>query len=259
MIALPADHFISDKKGFLRTLERAAEYASREDYLITLGIQPTTPETGYGYIQRGILLGKVRGTKVFKTKAFREKPTLEKAKAYLRRGDYLWNSGMFIWKVRVFLEAVEKFLPQLHRDMLGIKDSLGKRGEKGALESIYAQCPSISVDYGIMEKAPHVAVIQASFHWDDIGSWSALWNLWPKDRNGNVYIKGKPTEDGRILAIDSTGCMIRRERNLIAVLGLKNMAVVEAGDAFLVCPLERSQDVRRILQQLKAKGWNEYL
>ena len=257
LIVLPADHCIGDRAEFLRTLERAAEFARREDCLVTLGIPPTGPETGYGYIQKGPMLAQFRGTKIFKARGFREKPTLPKAKGYLRRGGYLWNSGMFIWRAEVFLGAVKKYLPRLHRDMEGLKVALGTRGEKKDLERVYSRCPSISVDYGIMEKAPNVALIEARFGWSDVGSWSALGSICPQDPEGNVRIQkgGK----GKIVTIDSSGCVIRVEKNLIAVLGLKDIVVAEAGDAILVCPRDRSQDVRRILQELKEKGWRKYL
>jgi mannose-1-phosphate guanylyltransferase len=256
LIVLPADHYIGAPDQFLHTLQRAAEFASREEYLITLGITPTGPETGYGYIQKGPVLGRVGQTKVFRAKAFREKPTLQKAKAYLRRGDYLWNSGMFIWRVGVFWEALEKCLPRLHRDMQELKASLGKRRERKVLEKVYSRCPSISVDYGVMEKAPNVALIEARFGWSDVGSWAVLWNIWPRDPAGNVCIQGGKS---KILTLDSSGCVVRGEKSLIAVLGLKDTVVVEAGDALLVCPRDRSQDVRRILQELKQRGWKDYL
>ncbi len=256
LIVLPADHSIRAPEKFLRTLQRAAEFASREKFLITLGIPPTGPETGYGYIQKGPPLGRVRETEVFRAKAFREKPTLQKAKAYLRRGDYLWNSGMFIWRVGVFWEALEKCLPGLHRNMQELKISMGKRRERKVLKRVYSRCPSISVDYGVMEKAPNVALIEARFGWSDVGSWAALWNLWPRDPAGNVCIQGG---ESKILPLDSSGCVVRGEKSLIALLGLKDTVVVEAGDAILVCPRDRSQDVRRVLQGLKQRGWQEYL
>ena len=259
MIALPADHHIGKPKEFLGTLRRAVEFASRENYLITLGITPTGPETGYGYIRKGEILSRVRGTKIFKAKAFREKPTLRKAKGYLRRGDYLWNSGMFVWRVEAFLKAVETFLPQVHHPMKRLKASFGMRGGKKVLEKVYSQCPSISVDYGIMEKAKNVALIESRFGWSDVGSWSVLWNLWPKDQKGNVHLQGEKSRTNKILAIDSSGCVIRGEKNLIAVLGLKDIVVAEAGEAILVCPRHRSQDVRWVLEALKEKGWRQYL
>ncbi|NWF56054.1 MAG: NTP transferase domain-containing protein [Syntrophaceae bacterium] len=259
MIVLPADHYIGAPEIFLRTLRRAAEFASRENYLLTLGITPTGPETGYGYIQKGPVLARVRGTDVFSAKAFREKPTLQKARAYLRRGDFLWNSGMFVWRLGVFLEALETYLPQLYRDMQEVKASLGKQDERKVLEKVYSRCPSISIDYGVMEKAPNVALIEARFGWSDVGSWNALWNLWPKDPSGNVCIPGERKGESGVLALESSGCLIRGERSLIAVLGLKDVVVVEAGDALLVCPRDRSQDVRRVLQQLKERGPRQYL
>jgi len=259
MIALPADHHIGKRREFLSTLRRAVEFASRESYLLTLGITPTGPETGYGYIQRGEILGRVKGTKIFKAKAFREKPTLPKAKGYLRRGDYLWNSGMFVWRTDAFLKAVETFLPQLYQPMQEMKASIGKRRGQKVLERVYSQCPSISVDYGIMEKAKNVALIESRFGWSDVGSWSVLWNLWPKDPKGNVHLHGDNRRANKILTIDSSGCVIRGEKNLIAVLGLKDIVVAEAGEAILVCPRHRSQDVRRVLEELKERGWRQYL
>jgi mannose-1-phosphate guanylyltransferase len=259
MIALPADHHIGKRGEFLGILRRAAEFASRGDYLLTLGITPTAPETGYGYIQKGECLGRVEETKVYRARTFREKPTLPTAKRYLRRGDTLWNSGMFIWKAEAFLDGVKKFLPGLYRPMRELQAAIGKRGERKLLERIYSRCPSISVDCGIMEKAGNVALIESRFGWSDVGSWSVLWNLWPKDPRGNVHLEGKKGVAGRILSIDSSGCLIRGEKTLIAVLGLKDLVVAEAGEAILVCPRDRSQDVRRVLEELRARRWRKYL
>ena len=259
MVALPADHAIADRSEFLRTLGTAKEFAAKKDFLITLGIRPTAPETGYGYIEKGGILGKIKGTKVFEAKAFREKPALNKARAYLRHGGYLWNSGIFIWKVGVFGEAVKKFLPQLHGDMLALAKVWGTSREKKVLKQVYERCQPISVDYGIMEKAENVALIEAQFGWNDVGSWSALWNIRPKDLDRNAYISGNQPGGTRILAINSSGCLIRGEKKLIAVLGMKDTVVVEAGNVFLVCPRDQSQEVRRIMDGLKKKGWKEYL
>jgi mannose-1-phosphate guanylyltransferase len=259
MVALPADHFIAERQGFLRTLRAAVKFATRQNFLITLGVRPAEPETGYGYIQKGETLGMVEGMPVFRAKAFREKPTLSKARAYLRSGDYFWNSGMFIWQTGVFLEAVKKFLPGLYGEMMGLENDLGTLHTGEALEKIYARTQSVSVDYGIMEKAENVALMEAQFSWNDVGSWAALRKIWPKDNRGNALAEGKQASRGKILAIDSSGCLIRGEEKLIAVMGLKDMIVVEAGNAFLVCPRERAQEVRGILQELKDKGWKEYL
>ncbi len=259
MAVLPADHFIADRKLFLHTVKGATEFAARENFLVTLGIQPTEPETGYGYIQKGALLGRAAGLKVFRAKAFREKPTRARARSYLHHGNYLWNSGMFIWKVGVFLEALERFLPSLYREMLQMKPFWGTPRESLTLKNIYERVEAISVDYGIMEKAQNVALMEAKFSWNDVGSWAALTQIWPKDHNGNAFPGGKRTKAGKVLMIDSSGCLVRAEEKLIAMVGLKDLVVVESGNAFLVCPKARSQEVRRILQVLNEKGWKEYL
>ena len=259
MSVLPADHFIADQKLFLQTLKGAVEFAARENFLVTLGIQPTEPETGYGYIQKGEMLGQTAGFQVFRAKAFREKPSQTKALRYLHQGDYLWNSGMFVWKVGVFLEAVERFLPSLYREMLRFKAALGTSRSHLVLKNIYQKIQPISVDYGIMEKAPNVAILPAKFLWNDVGSWAALTKIWPKDKTGNAIPKKDQILRGKVLAIDSSGCLIRAEEKLIALIGLQNLIVVEAGNAVLVCPKERSQEVRRVLEELRKKGWKEYL
>lgn len=259
MIVLPADHFIADQQKFLKTLEVASAFAQKENFLITLGLQPTAPETGYGYIQKGDLLARIKGIEIFKAKAFREKPSRKIALSYLEDGNYLWNSGMFIWRVEVFLQALENYLPDLYQEMAILSKILGTAEERKILTQVYARCPSISVDYGIMEKASNVAMIQARFPWDDVGSWSALWKIHPKDQKENVYLFKKENGRGKILAIDSSGCLIRAEKNLIAVLGMKDTIIVEAGGSILVCPKDKSQEVRQILAQIKEKGWKNYL
>ena len=259
MIALPADHFVADRKGFLKTLRAAIEWTEKKDDLVTLGVRPTEPETGYGYIQKGKSLGQANGIEVFKVEAFQEKPTLSRARTYIRRGDYFWNSGIFIWRVKTYLNAMEKFLPQVYEEMIQLAPFLATPEEEKVLAGIYSRFQPISVDYGIMEKASNVALVEAGFPWNDVGSWAALGKIWPKDKNGNSLPKESRVGQRKILAIDSSGCLIRGEEKLIAVIGLKDMIVVEAGNAFLVCPRERSQEVRRILAELQAQGFKEYL
>jgi mannose-1-phosphate guanylyltransferase len=259
MVVLPADHWIADRRGLRSTLRRAVSLAARENYLVTLGIRPATPETGYGYIQKGKILGKVNDAPVFQVKAFREKPSRSRARSYLRTGNYLWNSGMFIWKVTVFLHQMQRYLPRIHQEIAAVRNGLGTpRGDK-LLERIYPRFPSISVDYGILEKAKNVAVMEAPFRWDDMGSWAALRKIHPQDGRGNTLIPFPPSGQGKILVLESSGCLIRGEEKLIAVLGMKDTIVVEAGNALLVCPLDRSQEVRQVLQALQDRGWKEWL
>lgn len=259
MVVLPADHFILEQQKFLKTLEVATAFAQKENFLITLGLQPTAPETGYGYILKGELLARMKDVEIFKAKTFREKPSRELALSYLADGNYLWNSGMFVWRVGIFLKALEICLPELYQEMAILPQVLGTAQERKILPKIYARCPAISVDYGVMEKAPNVAMIQAQFSWDDVGSWFALWKICPKDQKGNVYLSKRENGQGKILALDSSGCLIRAEKNLIAVLGMKDTIVVEAGGSVLVCPKDKSQEVRQILARIKEKGWKKYL
>jgi len=259
MVVLSADHYIGNRRGFLKTLRAAVDFARDQDFLVTLGIVPTGPETGYGYIEKGKLLARRCGLSVLQAKSFREKPSLPKAKAYLRSGNYLWNSGMFVWRAEVFGEAVKRHLPGLYYEMRGLEKTLGTSRERKSLEAAYASCPAISVDYGIMEKAKNVALIEARFSWNDVGSWAALGKIFPPDWNRNVAVCRRQTGQGRWLLVDSSGCLVRSEEKLIALVGMKDTVVVEAGNAVLVCPRDRSQDVRRVLEELKNRGWKEYL
>lgn len=257
MAVLPADHFIGEESKFLRTLRAAADFAARKDFLVTIGVRPAEPETGYGYIQKGESLGKVQGMDVRKVQRFREKPDLAKAKNYLRRG-YLWNSGIFAWRTGVFAREVQRFLPELHAGMASLKDSLGTSRERAVLKKVYAALNPVSVDYGILEKADNAAVIEAPFAWSDVGSFAALDKFWPKDKSGNVLAASGPGRK-KLLAIDSSGCLVRGEEKLIALVGMKDTVVVEAGNALLVCSREKAQDVRKVLEELRARGWKKYL
>jgi len=259
MIALSADHYIGSRRGFLRTLRAAVDFAREQDYLVTLGVDPAGPETGYGYIEKGKILAESRGLPVLQAKSFREKPSLARAKAYLRTGKYLWNSGMFVWRTGVFWEAVNRHLPGVYREMRRLEKTVGTPREGKALEKTYACCPAVSVDYGVMEKAKNVALIEAQFSWNDVGSWAALGKICAPDKNGNVLVSRRQEGQSRGLLLDSSGCLVRSEEKLIALVGMKDTVVVEAGNAFLVCPRDRSQDVRRVLEELKARGWKEYL
>ena len=259
MVVLSADHYIGNHRGFLQTLRAAVDFARKQDCLVTLGVVPTGPETGYGYIEKGIPLAKARGLSVLEAKSFREKPSLSKAKAYLRTGKYLWNSGMFVWRADVFWEAAKRHLPGLCAEMRHLEKTLGTPDAKKALEAVYACCPSISVDYGIMEKAKNVALIEGKFVWNDVGSWAALGKICAPDRNGNASIFCRQKAKGRSLLLDSSDCLVRSEEKLLVLVGMKDTVVVEAGNAVLVCPRDRSQDVRRVLEELKVRGWKEYL
>jgi len=258
MILLPADHFIGNMKGFLRTLKIAAWFAARSDYLVTIGVRPTHAETGYGYIQKGKIIAQIENTPIFQARSFREKPNRSTAEGYLKKGNFFWNSGMFIWRVEAFLQSFQKHLPHIFDEMAKIGPRLGTSMEKKALEKAYSKIQPISIDYGIMEKAEKVAVLEAKFPWSDVGSWSALAQIWPADERGNAFWPYSQSNRGKVLVKDSSGCLLHSQDKLIAVIGLKDIIVVESGGAILVCPKDRSQDVRQILEEIKRKGWKGY-
>lgn len=239
MVVLPSDHVIGDMDIFMEGIGKAVD-AAREGYLVTLGIVPRKPETGYGYIRRG----KVLAEGVFAVDRFTEKPDREEAEQFLADGNYYWNSGMFIWKAGVFLDEVKRHLPGLH-DVITSHDP----DDEGFAEA-FGKIEGISVDYGIMEKSEEVAVVSCHFSWSDVGSWSALEEIEEGDEAGNV-------SSGNVIAIDCRGSIFYAGDELVAAVGVEDMVVVDTVDATLVIPKERAQDVRKLVEVLKNKGARE--
>jgi mannose-1-phosphate guanylyltransferase len=251
MVVLPADHFIGDGELFRTTLRAGIELSQREG-IVTIGIPPAKPETGYGYIKRGRRYDSVNGQEVFEVDRFVEKPDEKKALLYMREGKYLWNSGIFIFRVEVFLNEVRNYLPNLYQGLAEIEEVLeGDRYHK-TLESVYSNLESISIDYGIMERTKEpVYTMTGNFGWSDVGSWQALFQLKDdqKDASGN-------TVEGLTTIIDSRDSfIINRSEKLIALLGANHMLVVNTPDALLVADLNRSQEVKAIAEAIKRKGF----
>jgi mannose-1-phosphate guanylyltransferase len=242
---LPADHVIGDVRGFRTLLKAAFKAAESADQLVTLGIEPTGPATGFGYIERGAVwhTGPVR---ILRAKRFVEKPTLAKARAYLASGRYYWNAGMFVWRVPVIATALKACAPALARQLDGLEAALGRANPTQALQRIYPSLKKISIDYAVMEKARNILVVPANFGWDDVGSWTALARHHLKDSAGNILRGRACVEAGRHNIVISTG------RHLTAVLGLDNLVVVHTADATLVCPAGKDQDIKLLLQRLRA-------
>jgi mannose-1-phosphate guanylyltransferase len=250
MVALPADHLIQDEPEFLRLLRKAAELATRHDALVTLGIQPSYPSTGYGYIQFG---EPVAGDgEAFWVRTFAEKPTYEVAKRFLESGDFLWNSGIFIWKVSTILQQIEEHLPELYEGLLEIEAKLGTPAEEETVHRVYCQIRSISIDYGVMEKAQRVIVLKATFGWNDLGSWEEIYKISRKDADGNAVT-------GEVLPLDTKNCLIDSPHRLIATLGVEDLVIVDAGDAILICRRDRAQDVRELVELMKRRGLSKYV
>jgi len=252
MFVLPSDHLIADTKSFLDSLTTAREMAKRGDCLVTIGINPKWPETGYGYMERGRLVDTIEKTSIYEVESFREKPDSATAEAFLRDGGFFWNSGMFIWKASTILNAIKRLLPDLYEGLLTIEDSLGTKHEEEILSEVYRDIKPVSIDYGVMEKAPGVSMIEGDFGWNDIGSWDALWDVLDKDEGGNAT-------RGNTISFDTSNSLIYSPKKMVALIGVEDLIVVETEDSLLICRRGSSQDVRRVVKRLEEKGMKEYL
>lgn len=248
MIVLPADHSVRDEVVLLRTLKEAAALAASQEMLITVGVKPSCAHTGYGYIKRGRL---IKGSS-YAVSRFFEKPSFERATKYIESGEFFWNSGMFAWRAEVILQAFKEFMPTLYEGLMKIESVLGTPHEEQVLNEIFPQLEALSIDFGVLEHAKNCAVVAAEhFGWTDVGSWDAWADQFEKDADGNLL-------SGDTLAIESQGCVIKGKERLIAVLGVSDMVVVDSGDALLVCPRARVQDVRKVVDELKRQGRLEF-
>lgn len=252
---LPADQVIHDAGGFCEVLRAAFEAAEAEPWLVTIGIRPAEPATGYGYIQRGQMIARAQGRDVFKVQRFVEKPQLEKAREYLASGDYLWNAGMFVWSVATIRAALASHAPELARGIDTIEAALeGGRSIDDALHEHFPSLQKISVDYAIMEKADNVVTLAGTFDWDDVGAWPAVMRHLPPDEAGNVVRGEGFVEAGAGNLVVSTG------DHLVALLGVDDLIVVHTADATLVCPKSHAQQVKTLLKRLDAKpAWKKLL
>jgi len=242
LLVLPADHLILRQNAFRDVVAKAVALAA-EGKIVTFGIEPQHPETGYGYIEQG---------EESSVRSFREKPDLETAKSYLSKGNYFWNSGMFAFSIKTFRQEMERLAPEMLSCMreavlLGRRDRNFFRLDEGAM----SRCPSDSIDYALMEKTDRASVVAADLDWSDIGSWHALWEVSRKDENGNV-------SQGDVIMEDTKNCLVRSEDTLVATVGLEDTLIVETADAVLVAPLSRAQDVKKIVARLKKSGRGEF-
>ena len=247
MVITPSDAYIKNETEFTRILGIAVKAAEEKDALVTVGITPTFAATGYGYIKF-----QKSGENVLKVLEFKEKPDEATAKKYVESGEYAWNSGMFIWKASTILKKFEKYLPEIYEDLQKIGDAMNTADELKVIEEIYPKINSISVDYGIMEKADDVFVVPGEFGWNDVGSFDMLGVLHEGDEKGNIKI-------GDQINIDSKNCITYSSGRLVATIGLENVVVIETGDAVLVCDKNKVQDVKKVVEQLKKDGRNELL
>ena len=247
MLVLPSDHLIGYEKIYLKTLKKAVASAEIGENLVTIGITPTYPETGYGYINFGEENGDA-----YEVERFVEKPDLPTAKKYLASGKYLWNSGMFVWKTSSILNNMKRFMPAVYEGAVRIGESFGTESFEETLVSEFEKFPSESVDYGIMEKASDIYTIQGSFGWDDVGSWLAIERINETDDDKN-YIEGD------VIAVDSKRTTVCGGKRLVAAVGTRDIIIVDTDDVLLVCSKNSTQDVKKVIAQLKEQQRNDLI
>lgn len=252
MIVLPSDHIIGNEEGFVKILKTGVEVAQVDSNLVTLGIQPTYPETGYGYIESTKQIRIVNELEIHKVNKFVEKPDLGTAELYLDSGNFFWNSGIFIWKTAVIREYIRNLMPEMHDLLETMKSAFRTEEKNDIIKSEFSKMPDQSIDYGIMEKVNNIYVIPCVFGWDDVGSWTALDRINERDENGNVI-------KGNILNIDTKRCIIESNGKLIATLGIEDLIIVDTEDVTLICTKEKAQEVKLLLKELRMQNREQYL
>jgi mannose-1-phosphate guanylyltransferase len=251
MMATPADNLILETDEFLNTARKALDFVEHINALVTVGVKPTNPNTGYGYIQHDIT---EVAPDIYKVKTFTEKPNLELAKTFIASGDFLWNAGIFTWKVKNVLAAFEKYLPEIYEIFAAEKDKFNTPAEKEAVELIYPQCTNISVDFGIMEKASNVYVIPATFSWSDLGTWNSAWENMPRDYFGNA-VAGR-----KVITVDARNCIVNvPDHKLVLLQGLDEFIIVDTHDVLLICRKDKEQEIKDYVAEVKRNLGEKHL
>ncbi len=254
IIVAPSDHLITKEEEFFRQIKNGLVFVEQENALLTLGIQPNRPETGYGYIQanKKVPFGSLKN--LFKVKTFTEKPDTKMAMVFLESGDFYWNSGIFICSLDAILEAFEQHLPEVGRLFENGYEFYDTENEISFLNKVYPECPNISIDYGIMEKASNVYVLTADFGWSDLGTWSSLYDNSEKDKNGNAIL------NGNVEAYNSRNCIVHAsDGRLVVIQGLKDYIVVESDQTLLICKKQNEQQIRQIVNDIRINYGEEYI
>lgn len=251
LICAPADHIVTDNTAFTKVSLEALDFTAKHNALLTLGIKPTGPNTGYGYIQYE---GHAVSDNIYKVKTFTEKPDLELAKTFIASGDFLWNAGIFVWQTKTIIQAFEKYLPEIHELFFSEKDDLNNDNERAAIERIYPQCVNISIDYGIIEKADNVYVIPSSFGWSDLGTWGSAYDNLEKD-----YLDNAVAGDN-VMIFDASKNMVHVDHNkLVLIQGLEDFIIVDTKDALLICKKENEQEIKQYLTEVKRNKGEVFL
>ncbi len=255
MAILTADHLIANETH-LRDLLRTAHDVAQDDFLVTLGITPSYPATGYGYIQKGEFLGEYRGLEVFRVKRFKEKPNRELAEELVSDGDHVWNSGMFIWRIDTVMAEIERQMPDLYKKLSTVSEQWGTDERTETLDAVWPTIHPETIDYGIMENARKVAVVPShGLGWDDIGSWESLFEVLESDESGNIVMRGEHA------SFDTQGTLICEDSadRMIVTVGVEDLIIIDSGNAVLVCDRKQAQRVRDVVNYLKENGRDDYL
>jgi mannose-1-phosphate guanylyltransferase len=245
MVVLPADQYVPDVDAFADTMRHCVALAQKGETLITMGITPTRPETGYGYIKTGEKISSLDDAPCFIVDAYVEKPDLKKAIAYINDGNYYWNAGIFIWQVGTVLKGMEQHMPNLYKGLLAIKEAL-REGKKTKADTIFKAFERKSIDYGLMEKAHNVLMVPTTFKWDDVGTWASLERVLDLDKDGNY-------KEGNTICIDTKGSVVFGGDTVIATIGVSDLVIVASKKGILVCSKDRVQEVREIAKSLETK------
>ena len=251
LVVAPADHLILNEDRFLEVCKDALDFVNHFNALITIGITPTYANTGYGYIQHESMEAI---PSVYKVKTFTEKPNKDLARTFISSGDFLWNSGIFVWQINRGLEGLQKHLPEIYDLFVSEKDKLNTDGEKEAIDSIYPQCSNISIDFGMMEKADNVYVIPASFGWSDLGTWNSAWENMDKDYLDNAVA------GNNVIVFDANKCVVHvPDDKLVVLQGLDDYIVVDTKDVLLICHKEKEQDIKEFVAEIKRNKGEKFL
>ncbi|WP_216653351.1 mannose-1-phosphate guanylyltransferase [Palleniella intestinalis] len=239
IVVTPSDHIVTDTQEFQRVIKSALQFTSESDAIVTLGMKPTRPETGYGYIQADLASNTLRNKEIFAVEQFREKPDLETAKEYVKQNNYFWNAGIFVWSVSTIVNAFRLYAPTINRIFENLESVYGTPEEQAMIDKVYPECESISVDYAIMENAEAIYVQPSDFGWSDLGTWGSLWTLVKHDVNGNGCI------GNNVRMIDSHDCIVHTtEEKQVVIQGLDGYIVAEKDDTLLICKLSEEQRIK---------------
>lgn len=261
VLVVAADHLIENTAEFHKVIKTGLNFVNDNGGIVTLGINPTRPETGFGYIQYDpdnvvdVELeknGESTIEKVYKVKTFAEKPNLEVARAFLESGDFLWNSGMFIFRTDTMMEEIKNYLPELNESLERLSKNLYSNDFPRHLETEYSKLKSISIDYGVMEKTKDVYIIKSSFGWNDVGAWDEVYNIKEKDSDGNI-------KQGRTVTINTKNCLIVNDQKIIATIGVEDLLVINTDNGLLICKRGEAQSVKEVVDYLRRKGMEQFL